>query len=141
MKHKEIQKQLISLLDGSLSEELKNQVELHLKECAECRYLHEELSKDLYMMDKDRVVDSDPYFYTRLKAKMEQSEAKNISWKKRVLQPAFLSLMIMAAVVFGIQLAKEVTSLPQTPQNEVAVMLPFDGLSEEPIEQFLLTFE
>lgn len=140
MKHKEIQQKLIFYLEQSLPDQELQEIELHLKACETCRFYFDELQKDLSLLEADRQQEASPYFYSRLKARMEK-QVKPLPWRRRVLQPAILSLVLIFSAILGLEIGSELTKPSGEQQQVEQVLLPFDGMQEEPIEQFLLTME
>lgn len=140
MKHKEIQQKLIFYLEQSLTDKELQEIELHLKECETCRFYFDELQKDLSLLEGDKHREASPYFYNRLKARMEKP-VESIPFRRRVLQPAILSLVLIFSAILGLEIGSELTKPGGEQQQVEQVLLPFDGMQEEPIEQFLLTME
>lgn len=138
MKCRNIQKELIFYLDRELPEERMKSIARHLEECQECCGYLDELKKDLEIIDAERNPEVSPYFFTRLSARLdEQPEAQNRNVWARVVQPAFFSLLLIAAVYGGFRLGYQ-ASAPVV-QHPDAKVLPFvDDFADEPIESFLL---
>ena len=109
MKCKKLHKKLIFFLEGDLPEREANEVAVHLDECDRCAAFAVELKKTLNIIDQERSPEVNPFFYTRLKASMEeQEEAKRVRvgspvWEK-VLQPALFSLIMLAGIYSGIKI-------------------------------------
>ena len=140
MKHKEIQSKLIFYLEQSLPEKKKRLVQNHLDECETCRFYMGELKKDLSLLDNDRYREATPYFYTRLKARMKKSQGP-VPVMRRIVRPAIFSLVLIFSVALGLEIGVELTKSGEHHQQAEQILLPFDGMQEEPIEQFLLSME
>ena len=140
MNHKEVQKKLIFYLEESLPDEEQIAIRLHLKACETCRFYFEELQTDFKLLEEEKRRESSPYFYTRLKSRMEQPK-QPVFLGKRLLQPALFVLLLLVSIGFGAEIGAELTNSTQKTPQEKIVLLPFDGVKEEPIEQFLLTME
>ena len=142
MKCKSIHKKLIFFLEGELPEKEMHAIQLHLNECPECKILSSELQKTLGIIESEKQVEVNPFFYTRLKARLEnQAETKPLFWQPvfvKVLQPAFFSILLLLGVYSGIKVTQPAkTSIIQS-QNEIE-MIPFlNEMSSEPIESFLM---
>ena len=57
--------------------------------------IDEELEKTLRYLDKEERLQPDPYFFTRLRQRMEEEHKKKITFQT-VLKPALLTLIIIA---------------------------------------------
>ncbi|MGQ8335284.1 anti-sigma factor family protein [Sunxiuqinia sp. A32] len=141
MKHKEVKNQLVYYLEGSLSASQIVNIDLHLKDCEGCRFYLQELEKDFTVMLSEKEVENDPYFFTRLKAKMDAPAEKRTFKLTPILQTALFALFLIISIGGGIEIGKQLHHQPNSGQNDALVLLPFDGVNEEPIEQFLLTLE
>ncbi len=144
MKCKKLHKKLIFFLEGDLPEREANEVAIHLDECARCAAFAVELKKTLKIIDQERSPEVNPFFYTRLKARMqEQEEAKRERigfpvWEK-VLQPAFFTLIMLAGIYTGIKIGEPVPRDFTTytfAENELIPML--NEMEAEPLEAFLM---
>lgn len=139
MNHPIVRKKLIFYLEGSLAESERQQIAAHLAECGECRAYYGELGNSLRLLDENKRQEPGPYFYAGIKNRIEARRKKpGISWQ-RVLQPALIVLMLALGIRFGIWVGDHAQT--DLPSNEQAMLVPFDDLSEEPIEEFLLNFE
>ena len=94
MKCKTIHKNLIFYLEGELSANENAKIKLHLAECAECSAFAAELGKSLEILDSEKSPEVNPFFYTRVKARLEsQSNKEKVPfWQPimvKIVQPAF----------------------------------------------------
>ena len=139
MKCRKCRDQLLSFLEGSLSGSELAKVEDHLAVCLRCRGFALHLKEALALVDREMVIEPSPYFYTRVKARLQehkQPERERIAY--RILQPAFFSMLLLLAIFTGIQLGKMTSS--ETVANETTVNY-FPWMNEiegEPIETFLM---
>ncbi|MCW0482167.1 anti-sigma factor family protein [Gaoshiqia sediminis] len=140
MSHKTIQEQLIFFLEGSLPDEQMKQVAAHLESCGSCRRLFQELKADMALLEDDRNLPFDPYFYAKVKHKISSTRELPVWQSKRVLQPAFFLLVLALGIQFGIWVGGHYDSPRQTVSQEAA-LFPLNDLSHEPIELFLLNLE
>ncbi|WP_430973311.1 anti-sigma factor family protein [Sunxiuqinia rutila] len=138
MKHRATKEKLLFFLEDTLSAPEKQKVAEHLSGCVECRQLLEELRQDWMLLKLDKYKENDPYFYTRLKARMEKPVT---SVARRVWQPALFGVLLVLAVSLGTLVGKQFSAEPAADVRFTSELVSFDGLQEEPIEQFLLTFE
>lgn len=75
----------------------------HLDTCSECAGLRERSENILQNASHLRVLDPDPFFFTRLEAKMQKQEDFGFSW---ILQakPALIGLSLAIPLALGIWL-------------------------------------
>lgn len=107
MKCNKIHKTLYRYHLGALSPQLKEEVDKHLLNCPECSAIYAKLFQTLnHLNDKDTLPEQ-PFYYTRLKQRMENKKEKAESaWSnglaKKVLQPALYLASLILAVYIGI---------------------------------------
>jgi len=116
------------------------EVETHLRECASCRGFAGYLQETFESVERSRVTDPDPYFYTRVKARIEnqlQPLPAGTIWG-RVLQPALFTLVLAVAVYTGVLIG----GITTTPAHKSYAMENLDPLMNElgtePLETFLM---
>jgi len=111
MKCKTLHKKLIFYLEGDLPEKEVNEMNAHLAECESCAAFAEDMQKTLGIIQVEKSPEVNPFFYTRLKARMEIEEVQEKQrvgfpiWEK-VLQPAFFSLLLLAGIYTGIKIGQ-----------------------------------
>lgn len=144
MKCKTLHKKLIFFLDGELPEKETQEIRIHLNECADCAAFAEEMKKTLGIIQVEKSPEVNPFFYTRLKARMENEEAREKQrvgfpiWE-RVLQPAFFSLLLLAGIYTGIKIGQPATNDPGQNKFTETELVPFlNEMEAEPIETFLM---
>jgi len=137
--HDKVQRKLIFYLEGSLSDVERQQIAGHLEQCADCRNYYEELQSILCLLDENMQQEPGPYFYAGIRNRINaRGNQRNVAWP-RVLRPAMVVLLLALGIRFGIWVGDHVQS--ELSNTEQAMLVPFDDLSEEPIEEFLLNFE
>src|SRR5690554_3937691 len=115
MKCKTLHKKLIFFLEGDLPEKEAREIKLHLNECADCAAFAEDMKKTLDIIQAEKSPEVNPFFYTRLKARMESEEVREKQqigfpvWE-RILQPALFSLLLLAGVYTGIKIGQPANS-------------------------------
>jgi len=144
MKCKTLHKNLIFFLEGELPAKEMEAVKSHLCDCKECAAFAEEIKKTLEIIEKEKSPEVNPFFYTRLKAKLEsQAEPKKISvWQPvlvKVIQPAFFSLLLLAGSYGGFKIASPVRgNLASTEITNNEIIPYLNEMQSEPIEDFLM---
>ena len=141
MKHIEIRTNLIFFLEKSLSDQEMETIQLHLDGCDDCRLVYEELRADMEILSADTVNELNPYFYTRLKAKMEKPVGVSRFSYRSLLQPALFSLLLLVGIAVCVKMGGTMASLNHVEEKSVSVLFELDEMNNEPIEQFLLTIE
>ena len=142
MQCKNLHKKLIFFLEGELSEKEMNTIKNHLNDCIECKNFAADLKKTLGIIETEKLMEVNPFFYTRLKAKIEKQQKTKIAfWQPffvKVLQPAFFSLLLVAGIYSGIKIAEPIDKEAFQNQKNTE-MIPFlNEMSSEPIEAFLM---
>lgn len=142
MKCKTIHKKLIFFLEGNLSEAEMKEVSEHLQHCESCLSFADQMGKTLSIIETEKQPGTDPFFYTRLKARMEKEESKEaLSLRPsfvRVLQPVALSALLLLGIWFGYKVGNP-SKAGNTAQITKEQMIPYlNELSDEPLESFLM---
>lgn len=138
MECRNIQKDLIFYLDRELPEERMAFIARHLDECPLCSGFLEELKMNMAVIETERKTEASPYFFTRLLARLdEQPELQEQTVWNRVVQPAFFTLLLLAAVYGGLRVGYHASAPVVQPQQNT-IMPGMDDFGDEPIETFLL---
>ena len=144
MKCNTIHKKLIFYLDGELPQQEMEDIKNHLSECKECALFAEELKKTQAILTSEKSIEPNPFFYTRLKARMEAEESVNYtpSWQPawvKVLQPAVFSIILIAGVYFGSKIGKPAPmNIAVATFSDENVIPYLNEMDTEPIEAFLM---
>ena len=144
MNCKTLHSKLIFFLDGDLPEKEMEQVREHLAECPDCSAFAEELKKTMSVLQIEKSPEVNPFFYTRLKAKLENQAIKNkrsysLPVWQRILQPAIFTILLIGGIYSGFKIAE-----PQKVNREAMAYLeqetiPYlNEMQSEPIETFLM---
>ena len=141
---KTLHRKMIFYIDGELPIPEMEKIKVHLDECSDCAAFYEEMKKTLDVFTAEKQRDINPFFYTRLKARMENQTAiqpvfqQNGIWAK-VLQPAFFTVLLLAGIYSGIKIGQ-----PATTENSSAIysaqeIIPYlNEMKSETIEAFLM---
>ncbi|NQU86836.1 MAG: zf-HC2 domain-containing protein [Mariniphaga sp.] len=119
MKCKTLHKKLIFFLEEELDVKEMELVKIHLSECSDCASFIEEMKKTLGVLEAERSPAINPFFYTRLKAKLENQESKQkqVFWRPalvRILQPAVFSILLMVGIYTGIKIGQPASTKQYT---------------------------
>lgn len=138
-----VQKKLIFFLEKELSGAEMKAVHEHLDICPNCVLFAQEMKATLSILDTDRNPEITPFFYTRVKAKLEnQVEAENQVAHRpvlvRVLQPVAFSIILLFGIYGGIRLGNTSSSKSVNVVAEQELIPYWNDLDAEPIEIFLL---
>jgi hypothetical protein len=144
MKCKTLHKKLIFFLDGDLSAEEMEQMRLHLSECNDCATFAEDMKKTLAILEFEKSPEVNPFFYTRLKTKLENQTIKqdrislNPVWA-RILQPSLFSVLLIAGIYSGIKIGQTSTVNSKYASYTEKEIIPYlDEMETETIETFLM---
>lgn len=114
----------------------------HLDTCPECALFAREMKKTLSILGSDKVSTENPFFFTRVKARMEaqQNESlKNSSVFMRVLQPVAFSIILLLGIYGGFKLGQPANAGSGTitlEENQMVMYL--NEMDAEPLETFLM---
>lgn len=138
MECRNIQKDLIFYLERELPEEKMAFIAKHLDGCSVCSGFLAELRKDLNIIETERKPEVSPYFFTHLSVRLDErpSFREQTPWA-RMLQTAFFTLVLIAAIYGGLRVGYN-ASTPATQPQQTSLMPGMDDFGGEPIETFLL---
>ncbi|MGE0020146.1 MAG: anti-sigma factor [Draconibacterium sp.] len=144
MNCKTLHTKIIFFLEGELPASEMEEIKIHLENCSDCAAFANEMKKTLAVIENEKMPHLNPYFYTRVKAKLE-NQAENVALARqtpvlvRILQPAVFSLLLLAGIYSGIKIgqpAKINSDVPVFSENEVVPY--FNEMETEAIENFLM---
>ncbi|WP_321997771.1 zf-HC2 domain-containing protein [Draconibacterium orientale] len=142
MKCKNVHSKLIFFLEKELPVSEMKQVQQHLDECSECALFAAEMKNTLSILDSDKVTDENPFFFTRVKARLEKQEEEQPVSRPvlvRILQPVAFSIILLLGIYGGFKLGKTPNATVADSQLSEQEMVPFwNELETEPIETFLM---
>jgi anti-sigma factor RsiW len=144
MKCKTLHKKLIFFLENDLPAREAEEIRKHLNECPECKAFAEYMQQTLSVLQKEKSPEVNPFFYTRLKARMERQVSRRelTATEKiriKILQPAFFTLLLLAGIYTGIKIGGATQSevrYTTFPENEMFSYL--NEMQSEPLETFLM---
>ncbi len=144
MKCNIVRKKLIYHLNDGLNSTENEEITTHLANCKNCYHLYTELEATINLTGKQKTLEPNPFLYTKIKQKLDNIEiGKNQTVHtpvyKKVLQPVFLSFLLVLGLYSGIKIGN---SFEIKQQESVAVSQStefyFDDLQHEKIEILLL---
>lgn len=144
MNCKSVQSKLIFFSDGELDSNESAIVSEHLNSCSSCSNLYNELIISLGLIKKKKTLEINPFLYTRIQQQLDVIKngkvqvSKNRGFK-RLVQPVFLSILLIAGIWSGVQLGN-IAEMDQQQNQTVSYAdeFYFDGLEQENIEACLL---
>ncbi|MBE0674694.1 MAG: zf-HC2 domain-containing protein [Bacteroidales bacterium] len=139
MKCQKPHKDILSFAEGILSGDEVAAVEKHLEGCETCRTFLNELKGVLKVIEAEKVIEENPFFYTRVESAMLRPEPAP-AFALRRLVPTMVALLFFAG---GVYAGINIGSLYGTgsKSNEMLVYETkqyIDDLSQEPIESFII---
>ena len=99
------QKELDAYLEGRLSEDMRTQVDAHLKHCPECAESYRIESIANSIINKEKLINPDNYLSAKIMAKIEnaeESDFRTISPFRRILRPVLITTSLAAAIFAGV---------------------------------------
>ncbi len=140
MNCKKCHKELVSYLEHTLAPGRAAEVEKHLSTCEGCRAFTASLEESLASLSESRFTEPDPFFYTRVKARLEreiQKQETPTGWAG-ILRPAFLYLFLLAALFAGIGIGTYDWSGDRERYLTESLDPWLNELEAEPLESFLM---
>jgi len=144
MNCKTLHTKIIFFNEGSLPSWEMEEIKIHLENCSDCVAFANEMKKTLAVIENEKMPQLNPFFYTRVKARLE-NQAENVALARqtpvlvRILQPALFSLLLLAGIYTGVKIGQPVkvnTDIPVFAENEVVPY--FNEMETEAIENFLM---
>ncbi len=142
MNCKSVNKKLIFYIDNETSKSEHEEIQAHLKSCKKCSALYYELKTTLKLIGERKTPEPNPFLYTRIKQELERRKSREKFYNfslNRVLQPVFLSFLLILGVAGGIKLGS-MYETKQNNQNVISQTTEFylNDFEQEKIEAFLL---
>ncbi len=142
MKCNKVHSKLIFFLEKELPVSEMEQVRKHLDECSECALFAAEMENTLRILESDKVTDENPFFFTRVKARLEkQSQEVPVARPVlvRILQPVAFSIILLLGIYGGFKLGQAPKMTTADSNLSEQEMVPYwNELDAEPIESFLM---
>jgi len=144
MKCKDLHNKLIFYLEGDLPQNEMEQAKIHLGNCLDCEAFALEMQKTLSILEAEKSPEVNPFFFTRLKAKMEQGAeySGKVSGRPallRIIQPAMFSLLLLTGIFSGIKIGQKVQDQFYATISAEEQVIPYlNEMDAEPIEAFLM---
>ena len=96
MKCNELHKKLVPYAEQNLPEAEMNAAAEHLSTCIDCNALYDEISKTWQIIDKEKEIAPDPFYFTRLEQRLSNEAS---SQQKRILPAWGTAIQNMAATL------------------------------------------
>ncbi len=109
MKCAKIKRRLSAYLDGELDAATAEMVTDHLRRCTNCSAEAERLQRAYYLLGEGSELPADPFFVTRLRARLSAADGGTISstlqrWTWRLVMPAAVVVGLFFGVMLGTQI-------------------------------------
>ena len=118
MKCKSVQKNLSAFIDKEIAANSTSEIQEHLESCIECNSLFKRLKKADVLLDSPLELPADPYFVTRLKARIKLDEKPSgIKKLERFFAPAYIVAGLLFGAFLGINAGRAVMQPPQVQKN------------------------
>ncbi len=139
MNCKTIHNKLIFFVEKSLSNEEMVNIQNHLNKCNNCFFFSEELKTTLEIIKTEKAATINPFFYTQIKARLENETIQHNHFYRRLLQPVLLSILLLLGIYSGIRIGQQPNILKHTANITEQEVIPFlNELDNEPLENFLI---
>ncbi len=97
-----IRNKMFAYCEGEFPLSEKTQIDEHLFTCPACQQVFEGFRGVLNQIEAEKNQPADPYFYTRLRARMDQEASIPAEYTPAGLQKIFITAMIAASLGLGI---------------------------------------
>lgn len=114
---KQIEKNILFYIDKELSITNNIAFNAHLNNCEHCKLLVENVSTTYQSYDIITENLENPYFYTRLKQKLENKNTRTPYFVKRILQPVSLASLLLLGIFTGIFIGSQYKSINSTSEE------------------------
>jgi len=145
MKCKNINKDLIFFVEGSLTGKRKAEINRHLSECKICRNFVKELTYDMAIIEKEKEAEVSPYIYSKIYNKItsnEQTANAFITSALKVLKPVFITLLILSGIFSGFKLGSSFSDKYSYVDSEFQIISYYlNDLQHESVETIILSEE
>ncbi|HPQ55974.1 MAG TPA: zf-HC2 domain-containing protein [Bacteroidales bacterium] len=131
---KSTEKKLIFFIENALPPEDAVLVATHLEQCPDCRSKMEFLKETLSRVNMEKTVEVNPFLFTRIQARLEQTEKHET---RRILKPLAIAAALVMGVFFGILLG-QLTMTPKATNSEQEVAYLFQDHQMESMESLLM---
>jgi hypothetical protein len=142
MNCKTVHNKLIFFLEKELSVSEMKQVQKHLEGCSDCALFVDEMRLTLGVIESDKITDENPFFYTRVKARMENQAVESYERNSvlvKLLQPIAFSIVLLLGIYGGFKLGQPTkTELADIALSERQMIPYLNEMDAEPIEAFLM---
>ncbi len=107
----QIENNILFFIDKELSQRDIEAFNAHINHCDHCKLLVGNVSEAY--LSKNKIVEftEDPYFFTRLKQKLENKNTKTPYFVKRILQPASLVSLLLLGIFTGVFIGNQYISI------------------------------
>jgi hypothetical protein len=135
---------IIFFTEGSLPQNEMEEIRSHLEKCPDCAAFAEEMKKTLIILQNDKLQEVNPFFYTRVIARLENQAAEKVAVQQspvfvRILQSAFFSLLLVAGIYTGIKIGQPEKIHTNSSVYTEDEMIPYlNEMETETIENFLM---
>ena len=121
MKCKEVENNLIFLIEGDLDEKKMSDIKAHLNNCNNCMELYEKMNSDFLLLNNEKITKTNPFFYARLVEQVNQKENNQdsiIRLKARQFytQAAVYAAAVVLAIFLGVGLGSDLNT-----NNEIVI--------------------
>ena len=143
MNCKKAHKEIIFYLEGDLLPTKEKEIEAHLKQCPDCMAFAEDLKLSLGIISNSPKMEVTPFFYTRLKARIENLGQIKVSpmWERFfvVFRPVFFSILLAVGIFSGIKIGQKTTDYNTSYSSSQVEPVPYlNELGMESLESFLM---
>jgi len=101
MSCKEIENSIWEYIEGSLDKAQADHITSHIKDCAHCASLEKGMRESLQLIEQSKRTEADPFFYTRLEARMEKDSTKQMPKRIYAVRYAMAASIAFLAIVGG----------------------------------------
>ena len=139
---------MINYLEGQLKALEVQAFDSHLEQCDSCRTVFEEFAKTYNMLEADKHVQPNPFFFSRLEQRIINEQQSLPGFIPQIfakaIKPIMATLLILLSILSGVLIGSQFTdgayagSAYDSELEYYTESVYFNNVDDEPIEYYLL---
>jgi len=134
MNCKQIEKDIVFYVDNELSPEKTSLIVSHIAECKYCESLYHHIKSTLQVINAEKILQDDVYFYTRLQQRMENRQKQHWFFNLfplRIIQPIAIICLLAFGIFTGIKIGNQYNTTNVNLTSEESRISQLNAYSEE----------
>lgn len=128
---KSVQKNAPFYIDNEITSGKREEIEEHLGACELCRNFFLTFQETYELIDKDRIIKTNPFLFTKIMAKIE-ARKESLIYNVFNIKPAKIALVILLPLIAGIWLGSSIINNEQRKKEEISIIAETNNLLSTP---------